>query len=73
MKYVDILRESIPGSLNVLCSVDIAQLAQAEAIPSRWIHIAIHSHYRTCRWDLECLSDLDIHLKVCNGTPVFWC
>lgn len=71
MKYVQVCG-SIPGSLYVLCSVDIAQLAQAEAIPSRWIHVAIHRHYRTCRWHLECLANLDIHLKVRNGAPVFW-
>lgn len=62
----------LPGSLYVLCPVDIAQLAQAEAIPSRWIHVAIHSHYRTCGRHLKRLPDLDIHLKVRDRAPVFW-
>ncbi len=66
------VRGGVPGSLYVLCPVDIAQLAQAEAIPSWWIHVAIHSHYRTCGWHLKRLPNLDIHLKVRNGAPVFW-
>lgn len=66
------MRGRVPGSFYVLRSVNIAQLAQAEAIPSWWIHIAIHSHYRTCGGHFKRLPNLDIHLKVSNGAPVFW-
>lgn len=62
----------VPGSLYVLCPVDIAQLTQAETIPSWWIHISIHGHNWTCGWHLESLPNLNIHFKVCNWAPVFW-
>lgn len=70
--FHDNLRGNIPGPLYVLCSVDIAQLTQAEAIPSRRVHVAVHRHDRARRRHLEGLPDLDIHLKVGNGAPVLW-
>lgn len=59
-----------PGSLDVLRPVHVAQLAQAEAIPSRRIHVTVHRHDRTRGLDLERLANLDVHLKVRDGAPV---
>lgn len=72
IKYDIIICYRIPGSLYIFCPVDITQLSQAEAIASRWIHITVHSYNRTCGWNLKCLPNLNIHLKVSYGAPVFW-
>lgn len=36
--------EGSPGPLDVLCSVDVAQLAQAETVAAGRVDIAVHSH-----------------------------
>lgn len=59
-----------PGSLDVLRPVHVTQLAQAEAVPSRRVHVAIHRHGGTRGLDLERLANLDVHLKVGDGAPV---
>lgn len=59
-----------PGSLDVLRPVHVAQLAQAEPIPSRRIHVTVHRHDGTRGLDLERLADLDVHLKIGDGAPV---
>lgn len=61
-----------PGPLDVLCSVDVAQLAQAEAVAAGRVHVAVHGHDGTRRWHLEGLADLHVHLKVGDGAPVLW-
>lgn len=59
-----------PGPLDVLRPVHVAQLAQAEAVPSRRVHVTVHRHGGTRGLDLERLANLDVHLKVGDGAPV---
>lgn len=59
-----------PGPLNVLCSVDVAQLAQAKAVAAGRVHVAVHGHDGARRRHLEGLADLHVHLKVGDGAPV---
>ena len=61
---------AIPCSLNGFCPVDIGELTQAKAISSRWVYISVDSNNRTAWRNLKCLSYLNIHLKVSNGTPI---
>lgn len=63
---------SSPGPLDVLCSVDVAKLAQAETVTARRVHVAVHSDNGTRRWHLEGLANLNVHLKVGDGAPVLW-
>lgn len=62
----------LPRSLDGLCPVHVGQLAQAEAVASRRIHVAIHGDNGAAGRDLEGLPDLHVHLKVGNGAPVLW-
>lgn len=59
-----------PGSLDVLRSVDVAQLAQAEAVAAGRVHVAVHGHDGARRRHLESLADLHVHLEVGDGAPV---
>lgn len=61
-----------PGSLTGICAVDVTQLAEAEAITSRWVDITIHSHYRTAGGHLEHLPHLNVHFKVGDRAPKLW-
>lgn len=50
--------------------MDIAQLAQAEAVATRRVHVAVHCHDGARRGHLEGLTDLHVHLEVGDGAPV---
>lgn len=50
--------------------MNVTQLAQTEPVSSGGVHIAIHCHNGTRRGHFEHLTDLNVHLKVGNGTPV---
>ena len=60
----------LPGSLDGLGPVDVAELAQAEAIPTGGVHIAVHRHDGAGGGHLERLPHLHVHLKVGDGAPV---
>lgn len=62
---------ALPRPFDGLRSVDVAELAEAEAISSRWVHIAVDSHDRTGGGNFKGLSDLNVHLEISNGAPVF--
>lgn len=60
----------VPCSFNSLSAMYITELAQTEPVSPRWVHIAIHSHDGARRGHLKCLPNLNVHLKISNGTPV---
>jgi len=61
---------SLPRSLDSLSAMYVAELAQAEPVSSWGVHIAVHSHGGAGGGHLECLPDLNVHLKVGDGAPV---
>lgn len=60
----------LPCSLNSLSAMYIAELPQTEPVTSWGVHIAVYSHYGARGGHFKCLPNLNIHLKVGNGTPV---
>lgn len=59
-----------PRSLDGLGAMDVAELPQAEAVPSRGVDIAVYGHDGAGGGNLKRLPDLDVHLKVGDGAPV---
>ena len=64
------LASCLPGPLNVVGAVDVAELSQAEAVSSGGVHIAVHRHRGAGGRHLEGLPHLHVHLKVGDGAPV---
>jgi len=60
----------LPGSLDGLGPVHVAQLAQAEAVPAGRVHVSVHRHRGAGGRHLERLAHLHVHLKVGDGAPV---
>ena len=63
--------ESSPCSLNGFGAMDIGQLPQTEAVASRRIHVTVHGDHGTTGRDLKGLPDLNVHLEIGDGTPIF--
>lgn len=61
-----------PGPFTGLGTVNVTKLPKAETISSRWIHVAIHCHHGTTGQHLKHLTNLNIHLKIGDGTPELW-
>ncbi len=63
---------AVPRPLDGLGSVDVAELAEAEAISSGRIHIPVDGHDGTGGGNFKSLAHLNIHLEISDGAPVIW-
>ena len=58
-----------PGPFTGLRAVDIRELTQTEPVYGGGVCVAVHGHGRAAGGHLECLPDLLVQLKVCDGAP----
>lgn len=70
MSLMMITVTAVPRPLDGLRSVDVAELAEAEAISSGRVHVSVHGHDGTGGGNFKGLAHLNVHLEISDGAPV---